>query len=182
VILLCESSCCEGRGRLFSAGADVRWHGSRTKPAPGEPEPMSVFDVCDRLRTIAHPSVAVVHGACIGGALAIGLLVRHPDRGDQCLLAIPRGAPGILPGIQSGTDLRARDRRAQFRRYAMTGQRFGAEEALAHGLAHQLAAPQDLEQALAEQIEEIPARRAAGGNAALSSWPSGLHRPLPSTR
>ena len=144
-----------GKGRLFSAGADVRWHGSRSKPAPGEPEPLSVFDVCDRLRTVAHPSVAVVHGACIGGALAIASSCDILIAATNAFFSIPEVRLGFSPGIQSGPTFARAIGVRNFRRYAMTGQRLGAEEALRMGLAHHLAAPQDLEQALAEQIEEI---------------------------
>jgi methylglutaconyl-CoA hydratase len=42
-----------------------------------------------------------------------------------------------------------------YRRYGMTGQRFGAEEALRTGLVHELCETGRLEEALQAQLEEI---------------------------
>src|ERR1039458_386135 len=52
-----------GAGKNFSAGAAIDEHAGRSR--------LSIGQVCDLVDTVAKPTIGVVQGACIGGALAL---------------------------------------------------------------------------------------------------------------
>ena len=144
-----------GTGRHFSGGADVRWHGDRPKPPADAPPPLSVFAVCDLIRTTPHPTLALVQGGCIGGAMALASCCDILIAANNAFFSIPEVRLGFAPGTSSGPMFARAIGVRNFRRYGMTGQRFGAQEALRMGLAHELCELQDLERALEAQLEEL---------------------------
>ena len=137
-----------GAGRHFSAGADVL---AGAEPAPGE---RGIFEICRLIDSIPKPTVALVQGACVGGGMALAACCDIVIAARNAFFAVPEVRLGLTPGTLGVFFARALGLR-QFRRYAMTGQRFGAEEALRVGFAHELCEPQALDQALAAQIDEI---------------------------
>jgi len=141
-----------GEGEHFSAGADVKWHAEQRK----NPTPVpSVFDICEVVNTTPKPTIAVVRGVCAGGALGLAASCDILLAATDAVFAIPEVRLGFPPGPSSApVFIRAVGLRA-FRRLGMTGQKFGAEEALRNGLAHEICAPQELEDRLAAQINEI---------------------------
>jgi methylglutaconyl-CoA hydratase len=144
-----------GNGKHFSGGADVRWHGNRPAPGPDAPPPLSVFELCDRIRATPQPTIALVHGGCIGSALGIASCCDILIAAKNSFFSIPEVRIGFSPGVDSSRMFSRAIGVRNFRRYAMTGQRFSAEDALRMGLAHQLCESADLDKALADQIEEI---------------------------
>jgi methylglutaconyl-CoA hydratase len=116
---------------------------------------LSVFAVCDLVRTTPHPTLALVQGGCIGGALALASCCDILIAAKNAFFSIPEVRLGFAPGTSSGPMFARAIGVRNFRRYGMTGQRFGADEALRMGLAHQLCEPQDLERALDAQLEEL---------------------------
>ncbi len=141
-----------GAGEHFSAGADVRWHAEQRK----NPVPVpSVFDICDVVNTTPKPTLALVRGVCAGGALALASCCDILIAATDAVFAIPEARLGFPPGpVSAPVFIRAVGLRA-FRRLGMTGQKFGAEEALRNGLAHQVCEPAQVDSALAAQIDEI---------------------------
>ena len=141
-----------GAGEHFSAGADVRWHAEQRK----DPVPVpSVFDICEVVNSTPKPTIALVRGVCAGGALALASCCDILIAARDAVFAIPEVRLGFPAGPSSApVFIRAVGLRA-FRRLGMTGQKFGAEEALRNGLAHQLCEVAEAEQALAAQIDEI---------------------------
>ena len=141
-----------GAGEHFSAGADVKWHAEQRK----NPTPVpSVFDICEVVNTTPKPTMAVVRGVCAGGALALASCCDILITATDAVFAIPEARLGFPPGPSSApVFIRAVGLRA-FRRLGMTGQKFGAEEALRNGLAHQICAPGELEAVYEMQIKEL---------------------------
>ncbi len=141
-----------GAGEHFSAGADVKWHAEQRK----NPTPVpSVFDICEVVNTTPKPTMAVVRGVCAGGALALASCCDILIAATDAVFAIPEARLGFPPGPSSApVFIRAVGLRA-FRRLGMTGQKFGAEEALRNGLAHQICAPSELEAVYETQIKEL---------------------------
>ena len=141
-----------GAGEHFSAGADVKWHAEQRK----NPKPVpSVFDICEVVNTTPKPTLAVVRGVCAGGALALASSCDILIAATDAVFAIPEVRLGFPPGPSSApVFIRAVGLRA-FRRLGMTGQKFGAEEALRNGLAHQIGEVAELEKILEAQIDEI---------------------------
>jgi methylglutaconyl-CoA hydratase len=122
-----------GSGKHFSAGAAIG-EGGQPRRAIGE--------VCALIDAIPKPTVAVAHGACIGGALAIASCCDVMIASREAFFSIPEVRLGFAPAPLVGAFARAIGYRA-LRRYLLSGERFTAEEAHRLGLVQQLCdAPQ----------------------------------------
>ena len=125
-----------GSGKHFCGGADIG--GASTKPAAeGERQTPSLSDLLRQLDRLPKPTVAFVHGACIGAALALvsccDLAIAAPD----AFFSMPEVRLGMVPGLLPFF-VRAVGPRA-FRRYGLSGERFSAAIALSCGLVGELA-------------------------------------------
>lgn len=136
-----------GSGRHFSAGAEV---GAVAKEKPRATIPT----VCLELDTVSKPTIALVHGACIGGAVAIISCCDVVVATHNAFFSLPEVRLGFAPGPLIPFFLRAIDPRS-LRRYLLSGERFMAEEALRNGLVHQLCASEAADMALAALIDEV---------------------------
>ncbi|HKA78674.1 MAG TPA: enoyl-CoA hydratase-related protein [Xanthobacteraceae bacterium] len=136
-----------GNGKHFNAGADV---GAAAKEKPRASIPM----VCLGLDTIPKPTIALVQGACIGGAVAMISCCDVVVATDNAFFSLPEVRLGFAPGPLIPFFLRAIDPRS-LRRYLLSGERFAAEDALRIGLVHQLCAAESADAALAAIIDEM---------------------------
>jgi methylglutaconyl-CoA hydratase len=136
-----------GNGKHFSAGAEV---GAAAKDKPRATIPA----VCLALDTVPKPTIALVHGACIGGAVAMISCCDVVVATHGAFFSLPEVRLGFAPGPLIPFFLHAMDPRS-LRRYLLSGERFAAEEALRIGLVHQLCAPDVADAALAAVIDEM---------------------------
>jgi methylglutaconyl-CoA hydratase len=139
-----------GTGKHFSAGAEV---GGEHAAASGKPR-ATIPELCLALDTVPQPVIAVVQGACIGGAVAMISCCDVVIAMQGAFFSLPEVRLGFAPGPLISFFLRAIDARS-LRRYLLSGERFAAEEALRVGLVHQLCAADAADAALAKQIDEL---------------------------
>ena len=135
-----------GSGRNFQAGADVNWLDSVRKSSPEENARASrmTAEVVQRLNWLPVPTVALVQGACFGGGTGIVSacdIVIAADNASFSIAEVRIGVAGtiIIPQLNDAMSLR------QVRRYALTGERFDAQEARRIGLVHEVVALAELE-------------------------------------
>ncbi|MFP5406069.1 MAG: enoyl-CoA hydratase-related protein, partial [Gammaproteobacteria bacterium] len=91
----------------------------------------------DRLNRLPVPVVALVQGVCFGGGTGIVAACDVVLAADNAIFSISEVRWGLHAGIiipQLNDAISAR----QVRRYALTGERFGAEEARRIGLVHEV--------------------------------------------
>ena len=137
-----------GTGKHFSAGAEV---GER-HAADGKP-PVTIPSLCLALDAVPKPVIALVHGACVGGAVALIACCDVVIATENAFFALPEVRLGFAPGPLVAFFLRAMSARS-LRRYLLTGERFSSAEALGIGLVHQLCADGG-DAALAKLIDEM---------------------------
>jgi methylglutaconyl-CoA hydratase len=114
-----------GAGRHFCAGADI---------AGGVGDaPVSIAEVCDCLDRLGKPTIAVVHGACIGAGLALAACCDAVLATPTAFFAIPEVKLGFPPAELLPVFLRAFGPR-RLRRYCLAGDRFDAAAAREAGL------------------------------------------------
>ena len=132
-----------GEGRAFCAGADLTEFGS----APSQVIARRVRwerDVWGQLINLDKPTVAAVHGYCIGSGLEIALLCDLRLAASDTVFSMPEVRLGMIPAA-GGTQTLARSAgTAQALDLLLTGRRFGAGEALAMGLVTRLSSPERL--------------------------------------
>jgi enoyl-CoA hydratase/carnithine racemase len=130
-----------GEGPSFSGGADVEW--MRASVELGEEE--NVEDALRFLRLLQAvdgcpaPVVARVQGHAFGGAAGLIACADVAVAAEDAVFAFSEVRLGIVPAMISPFVL-ARIGAGPARRYFLTGERFGAPEALRIGLVHEIAA------------------------------------------
>ena len=150
-----------GNGRHFQAGADLKWINSVRPLSPEENEAASraTFEVVQRLNTLPVPTVALVQGGCFGGGTGVISACDIVIAADNAMFSITEVRWGltaaiIIPQLCDAIGVR------QVRRYALTGERFGAEEARRIGLVHEVVPLADLaargEKIVAALLENAP--------------------------
>ena len=80
-----------GRGRTFTAGADIREFGT----PPQEP---FLPDLCNRIEATGKPVISVLHGTPLGGGLEIALATHARIGIDGVRVGLPEVNIGIMPG------------------------------------------------------------------------------------
>jgi methylglutaconyl-CoA hydratase len=146
-----------GTGKHFSAGADV----GAGHAADGKPR-VTIPSLCLAVDGTPKPVVAFVHGACIGGAVAMISCCDSVIATETAFFSMPEVRLGFAPGPLIAFFLRAMGAR-NLRRYLLSGERFTAADALRIGLVHQLCPADAGDAALSKAIDEI---LLAGPNAA----------------
>ena len=145
-----------GAGRHFQAGADLKWIARVAAQPLEENERISRATALavHRLNTLAVPTVALVQGGCFGGGTGIVAACDIVIAADNAMFSIAETRWGLTAAIilpQLADAIGAR----QVRRYALSGERFGAEEARRIGLVHEVVPLAGLEAAGAKMVEQL---------------------------
>jgi len=83
----------------FIAGADVNEFRGATDPQPVETAIGRAHAVIDRLEGLKIPSVAVIHGFCLGGGLEVALACQSRIAIDGARFGFPEVLLGLHPGL-----------------------------------------------------------------------------------
>jgi methylglutaconyl-CoA hydratase len=145
-----------GAGKHFQAGADLNWLNRLSRQGPEENYQASIVTVrfSKVLNELPKPTIAIVHGACFGGGCGIACCVDIALATPDAIFGISEVRHGIAPTPISTHMVNAIGIR-QARRYALTGERFGAEEALRMGMVHEVVPTAQIEARLAEVLDAI---------------------------
>lgn len=86
---------------IFIAGADASEIAGITDPSAGEEKAARGQAVFERLARFPQPTVAAIHGACVGGGLELVLACRFRVATDdpKTRLGLPEVTLGIIPGF-----------------------------------------------------------------------------------
>jgi len=146
----------KGNGRHFQAGADLKWVDAVRGASPAENVRVSraTADAVQRLNRAAVPTVALVQGGCFGGGTGIVAACDVVVAADNAIFSIAEVRWGltaaiIIPQLNDAIGMR------QVRRYALTGERFGAAEARRIGLVHEVVPLAELEAAGARVVGHL---------------------------
>lgn len=134
-----------GAGRHFQAGADLSWLRAMAEAGPEEAfaASMGTTGAMAALNECPKPTLALVNGACFGGGCGLVACCDIAIAATDALFGLTEVRVGVAPSPISTHLVHALGMR-QARRYAITGERFDAAEALRIGLVHELAAPDAL--------------------------------------
>jgi methylglutaconyl-CoA hydratase len=143
-----------GSGRHFCTGADLARATAPAHPAAAVAAPLSLRDVLASLDALPKPTLAVVHGAAVGGGAAFAACCDAVIAADTAYFSIPEVRMGMPPLGVAPFLVRAIGHR-QFRRYGLSGARISAAEALRLGLAHEVCSADALDITLERMADEF---------------------------
>jgi methylglutaconyl-CoA hydratase len=165
-----------GNGKHFQAGADLDWIDAVRTASREENIRVSraTATAVRRLNAAPVPTVALVHGGCFGGGTGIVAACDVVIAADNATFSIAEVRWGltaaiIIPQLNDAIGVR------QVRRYALTGERFGAAEARRIGLVHEVVPAAELAAAGARVVDHLlangpEAMRATKAHALASAW------------
>jgi methylglutaconyl-CoA hydratase len=145
-----------GAGRSFSAGADLNWM-KRASAYDDERNRDDARALELMLRTIDEcpkPVIAMVNGAAIGGGVGLVAACDIAIAAAGAQFATSEVRLGILPAVIAPFVVRAIGPR-EARRWFLTAERFGAEEAQRIGLVHEMVPPEQLEARTSAMVAEL---------------------------
>lgn len=145
-----------GRGKAFSAGADLAWM-RRASTMSHEENVADALNLAALLQTIDHcakPTVALVNGAAFGGAVGLTAACDVAIAADNASFRLSEVRLGLVPGIISPYVVAAIGAK-QTRRLAVTGALVDAEQALRIGLVAQVVPAAELGAAGAKLVDAL---------------------------
>ncbi|MDE2008042.1 MAG: enoyl-CoA hydratase/isomerase family protein [Rhodospirillales bacterium] len=156
-----------GAGKHFQAGADIAWLGEATAYPPDRnfAASLATTRAMQLLNEFPHPTIAVIHGACFGGGAGMACCVDVALATPDAQFGLTEVRVGVAPTPISTHMVNAIGLR-HTRRYALTGERFDAAEALRIGLVHEVVPAERMEARLEAVLDAI--RLGAPGAVALT--------------
>ncbi len=152
-------------GKNFCAGADLNWmnHTNDNSVEEGAQVGLKLSELMRTLYSHPKPTVALVRGAAFGGGAGLvaccDIALAAPDA-HFCFSEVRLG---LIPAVISPYIVRAIGERMS-RRYFLTAEKFGAEEAYRIGLIHEIVATDQLQ----SFTDALGLALAAGGPSALT--------------
>ncbi len=145
-----------GAGKHFQAGADINWLRQATEypPERNHRASMATTRAMQLLNELPKPTVAVVHGACFGGGCGMVCCVDVALATPDSVFGLTEVRVGVAPTPISTHMVDAMGLR-HTRRYALTGERFDAAEAMRIGLVHEVVSAEAMEAKLAAIVDAI---------------------------
>ena len=172
-----EVRCVAFRGegtQAFAAGADISQF---EEIRDGQAAVGEYDDLLDRvlhsIQDSRKPSVALIHGFCMGGGLEVALACDLRYCGESAQFAIPAAKLGLAYNVEGHKRLMETVGHARAREIMFLGRRYGAQEAAAMGLVHRVLPDAEL-----GRLRRRGHRHAAGERAArhrqLQDHPRGI--------
>jgi len=142
----------------FASGADISEFGTHRKDAASASAyERTTAEAFEALISFAKPLVAMIHGICIGGGLAIAASTDLRIAADDARFAVPAARLGLgyhVKGIERVVRLLGPSTASEI---FFTARRYSAAEALRIGLVNQVVPKADLERYTADYVAAIAA-------------------------
>jgi enoyl-CoA hydratase/carnithine racemase len=135
-----------GDGAMFSAGMDL----SDLRSLAENPSQLRAFRgpilaVWNLLEEMTKPTIAQIHGACIGGAAELALAADMRVMATEAVLAIPEVRVGLIPDVGGSSRLPAVVGLGVAKELIMTGRAIDGVEAFRIGFANRVAPEDELD-------------------------------------
>ncbi|MHB1303957.1 MAG: enoyl-CoA hydratase/isomerase family protein [Acidiphilium sp.] len=150
----------EGRGKSFSAGADLNWmrRSAGYSAEENRADAMALGRLMHVLDRLARPTLALVQGAAYGGGVGLVACCDIAIATETARFSLSEVRLGLIPAVIAPYVVAAVGQR-QARRWFLTGEVVAAATAKAIGLVHEVVAPE----ALGEARDAVLATLRQGG-------------------
>lgn len=145
-----------GRGKSFSAGADLNWmkQAGQASQADNEADALKLAKMLQSLATLKQPTIARVQGIAFGGGMGLASACDICVASTDAKFATSEVRLGLAPSTISPYVIRAIGAR-QASRYFLTAEHITAEQALQIGLAHEVTTPELLDAKVDEIVQTL---------------------------
>lgn len=145
-----------GRGKSFSAGADLNWmkQAGEASQADNEADALKLAKMLQSLATLKQPTIARVQGVAFGGGMGLASACDMCVASTDAKFATSEVRLGLAPSTISPYVIRAIGAR-QASRYFLTAERISAEQGKAIGLVHEVTTPEQLDSKIQEIIDTL---------------------------
>jgi len=145
-----------GAGPMFSSGMDL----AALAGLAEEPERLRTFrraclEAWNLAEEMPKPTIAQVHGACLGGALELALACDLRVFSADAVAGLPETRLGLVPDVGGSSRLPQVVGLGRAKELIMTGRVIGAVDAERIGLANRVASPEGLDAATQELVDEL---------------------------
>lgn len=145
-----------GAGPIFSSGMDLgSLAGLAADPGPLRPFRRVSLEAFNAAEEMPKPVVCEIQGACIGGAMELALACDLRVMARDAVIGMPETRLGLIPDVGGSSRLPQVIGLGRAKELVMTGKMIGGEEAERIGLVNRLAAPEDLEAATQQLVDEL---------------------------
>src|SRR5919204_657180 len=156
-----------GDGPMFSSGMDLNdLHGLSQEPGGLRDFRQPILAWWNLLEEMPKPTIAQIHGACLGGAFGLALACDSRVMAGEAVAGIMEARVGLLPDVGGCSRLPAVVGVGRAKELIMTGRLVDGREAHRIGFANRTAPAAELEGATAElrngPLEEAPDLRGFG--------------------
>ena len=145
-----------GKGKHFQAGVDLKFQSELAAMSEAENESVSLLlsGMMRDLNVFPVPTIALVHGACIGGGTGMAASCDVVIASEDAFFAVAEvkwgaHASPIFPQLIAAMGVR------HLRRYAATAERFDAYRAKEIGFVHEVCQTGALDEAVTPVIDSI---------------------------
>lgn len=170
-----------GKPDNFVAGADIEELQGLSEPAAVRAMLQRGHQLCQRIHGLPFPTVAAIHGACLGGGLELALAcdLRVATEHPKTKLGLPEVQLGLFPGLGGTQRLPRLIGVASALPLILTGSQVDARKARRLGIVDDTCHPADLRTAALRLVDKGKTRGrgaprqsfAQKAQNALASWP-----------
>jgi 3-hydroxyacyl-CoA dehydrogenase/enoyl-CoA hydratase/3-hydroxybutyryl-CoA epimerase len=157
----------------FAAGADIDEFTSLENVDEAIELTLLGNEVFDKIERLPFPSVALIHGFCMGGGLELALACRYrvADDSPKTRMALPEVLIGIVPGWGGAKRLPRLIGAAPALDLMLTGRGIDGQRAKKLGLVDAVTPKRHFENAARQILARPPPRNGPGLVAAAGNWP-----------
>ncbi|MDQ2917841.1 MAG: enoyl-CoA hydratase/isomerase family protein [Pseudomonadota bacterium] len=168
-----------GAGKSFCAGADLNWMKRMAAFGPEEnlADAHALATMLRSLYALSKPTIARVTGAAYGGGVGLVAACDIALAVPEATFALSEAKLGLIPATIGPYVMEAIGAR-QARRYFLTAERFGSEDALRIGLLHEVVAREQIDSRIGALIKTLEAAGPAAQLECKALIRGVAHRPI----
>jgi enoyl-CoA hydratase/carnithine racemase len=145
-----------GAGPMFSSGMDLASLGElAANPQHLRAFRSAVLDAWNLAETMTKPTICVIHGACIGGAMELALACDMRVMAKDAVIGMPETRIGLIPDVGGCSRLPQVVGLGRAKEMVMTGKMIGGDEAERIGLVNRVATIEKLGPVTQTLIDEL---------------------------
>ena len=146
-----------GAGPMFSSGMDLGSLGElAAEPRqPARRSARSILDAWNLAEEMAKPTICVIHGACIGGAMELALACDLRVMAKDAVIGMPETRIGLIPDVGGSSRLPQVIGLGRAKEMVMTGKMINGDEAERIGLVNRTATIDKLGPETQKLIDEL---------------------------